>query len=35
MYASYNATKENVKLFFPLIQDFCYVLGNMEGILYD
>jgi hypothetical protein len=31
MYASYNATPQNVHLFFPLIQDFCYILDNMEG----
>ena len=30
--ASFHLTEKNAHLFFPLINDFCYVLGNLEGI---
>ena len=30
MYASYNTNPQNVHMFFPLIQDFCYILDNLE-----
>lgn len=35
MYASYNATAQNVNIFFPLIKDFCYVLDNIEGSFFN